>query len=330
MAHMIDKTTGMNAIAYVGDAPWHKLGQKMQAGMSIADWRVAAGLDWEVIKAPVQFTIGDEIQTFSGQNVLHRSDTGAALSIVSDAYKPVQPAAVLDFFRELADIGGFTLETAGALARGRRIWALAKVDDGAPVVGHDVVKPYVLLATSYDGSLATTARFTTVRVVCQNTLSMSNRTAATDIDEVGSVGAAIKVRHDTVFDPAKVRQRLGIVRDQFERWIVEARILAERGMSNAQAETFLRELLPEPYQAPGRKLRTVEDTRGYKRIMELFHGAAIGADLTGGQTRWSMANAVSQYIDHERGWGDDTRMTSAWFGEGEATKNRAMQMLTAA
>jgi hypothetical protein len=35
----------------------------------------------------------------------------------------------------LVDLGGFTMETAGALSYGRRVWALAKVSEGADIVG---------------------------------------------------------------------------------------------------------------------------------------------------------------------------------------------------
>ena len=49
--------------------------------------------------------------------------------------------------------------------------ALAKADDSFDVGGGDTVLPYLLLATSCDGTLSNVAQFTTVRTVCQNTLS---------------------------------------------------------------------------------------------------------------------------------------------------------------
>jgi len=333
MAHMIDTTTGQAAIAYVGETPWHKLGQRLQPGQSIDAWRKAAGLDYEVKKAPVAFCPDEalaELAHFGGRNVLWRSDTKAPLSIVSDDYKIVQPAEVLDFFAELAKIGGFELETAGALSGGTRIWALAKVGEGAPVIGQDKVRPYVLLATSYDGTMATTGKFTAIRVVCHNTLTMSvgfQDAGKIEGDKVGAVSSIVKVRHTDTFDPDRVRLQLGIVRDTFERWLVETRILAETGLTEADADGFLKKLLPEPYAPQGQPKRKVEDTRGYARIMELFQGKAIGSDLTGGQTAWAMLNAVTEYVDHERGWADDTRMTSAWFGPGEQLKNKAAALL---
>lgn len=85
----------------------------------------------------------------------------------------MQPAEVVEFFEDLVSLAGFTLETAGALAGGRRIWALAKTNYEANIAGQDLLKGYLLLATSYDGTFATTASLTDVRVVCQNTLRLS-------------------------------------------------------------------------------------------------------------------------------------------------------------
>ena len=354
MAHMIDETTGVAAIAYVGDSPWHKLGQRLTAGASLEDWRKQAGLGYDVIRAPVQFERLNLSKMFDGdgvsvptvltampeRHVLYRSDTGKALSVVSKDYRVVQPGDVLDFFGQLAEIGGFELETAGALSAGRRIWALAKVNDGAPVIGQDVVRPYVLLATSYDGTLATTAKFTAVRVVCNNTLTMSvgafdastgRASAATETDTVGrAVSSMVRIPHSKTFDAAAVRRDLGIVGNVWDRWLVNTRLMAERGMSLQEADVFAAKLLSS-VQAPsrdGRPLSDIRKSKGFGRIMDMFSGSSlIGGDLTGGQTRWKMLNAVTQEVDYNRGKSDDTRMQSAWFGAGEGIKNSAYEML---
>lgn len=280
MAHELDMTTGKPAIAYVGQPPWHGLGFRLSPGADIETWRKEAGLDYEVARAAVQYerikfdeigvadqiTIPSEMTTMKGRDVLYRTDTGNALSVVSNDYKIVQPGEVLDFFAKLAEIGGFELETAGALSDGKRIWALAKVNDGAPVIGHDVVRPYVLLATSFDGTLATTAKMSTVRVVCSNTLTMSVGSGAesgfaagkAESDTEGrAVSSLVRIPHSKNFDAEKVRLELGIVANVFERWLVEARILSERAMDEREAGNFVAALmimgfdLPAPLGAAG-------------------------------------------------------------------------------
>lgn len=110
-----------------------------------------------------------------GRDVLYRRDTGAALGIVSNEYRVVQPKEVMSFFGELVSASKCQLETAGALSRGRQIWALARMNEEEPVINGDLVRPYLLLTTSFDGSFSTTAKLTAVRVFCHNTLSIALR-----------------------------------------------------------------------------------------------------------------------------------------------------------
>lgn len=348
MAHMIDETTGKAAIAYVGEAPWHKLGQKLSVGAPIGVWRKEAGLDYTVARADVQFEringvdlsldgveVATEIATMPERKVLYRSDTGAPLSVVSKDYKVVQPGEVLDFFGKLAEIGGFELETAGALSDGKRIWGLARVNDGAPIIGQDVVRPYVLLATSYDGTMATTAKMTAIRVVCNNTITMavggSEGLGKTEGDTEGkAVSSMVRIPHSNVFNADEVRMNLGIVANVWEKWLVNTRLMAERHMTIGCADTFVYRLMSSLQSAPrdGRPLPDIRKSKGYERIMNMFEGDLIGDDLTGGMNRWRMLNAVTEFVDHERGKSDNTRMASAWFGTGEGIKNRAYNMLS--
>jgi phage/plasmid-like protein (TIGR03299 family) len=316
---MIDTTTGTAAIAYVGNTPWHGLGQALTPEASIETWTREAGLNYTVNESPVLFQTEATTapEEFKGRKVLHRSDTGAALAVVSDGYRVVQPAEVMGFFGKLVELGGFQMETAGVLSHGRRVWALAKVNEGADIVEGDTVRPYVLLGTSYDGTMATVAKFTSIRVVCNNTI-----TAALNRENSGTV----RVLHSERFNPDAVRLELGIVGDNWERFLVQSRKLSGETMDKIQADSFVTALL-QPFHTSKIELN---QTRGYKRIFELFNGQAIGANIPGvAGTRWAMLNAVTELVDHERGRGNNTRMESAWFGTGAALKNRALELLSA-
>lgn len=335
MAHMIDTTTGRAAMAYVGETPWHNLGQALTAGADLETWRREAGLAYTVERAPVQFqaTPDTPLLTMPDRDVLFRSDTGSALSVVSKGYHVVQPGEVLDFFGKLAEAGGFELETAGALSDGRRIWGLAKVNDGAPVVGHDVVRPYLLLATSYDGTMATTAKFTAIRVVCNNTLTMAAGSAYGSQREhdttEGNVVQCVRVNHSTKFNPDHVRRQLGIVINAWDRWLVEAKALSDVYVSEAQADSVVFDLLSSVQATPpkGQPLPDVRRGKGYRRIMDLFDGQQIGATLCGQKNAWALINACTQYVDWERGNTPDGRMSSAWFGAGDGLKSKAWDMV---
>ena len=326
MAHMIDETTGRAAMAYTGATPWHGLGQALTPGASIETWTREAGLGYDVLESPVQYSTpaSSELQRWPDRKVLHRSDTGAPLAVVSDGYRVVQPAEIMDFFRELVELGGFQLETAGALSDGRRVWALASVAEAAPVVSRDLVKPYLLLGTSYDGTMATVAKFTAIRVVCNNTITAA--VGGYGEKSLGYLKSAVRVLHSERFNAESVRLQLGIVANAWESFLVQSRQLADQPMAAEAADAFVAELL-QPYHTS--KL-PINETRAYKRIIALFNGGAIGSDLPGvAGTRWAMLNAVTELVDHERGRSNNTRIESAWFGAGAALKARAAELLAA-
>jgi phage/plasmid-like protein (TIGR03299 family) len=332
---MIDTTTGRAAMAYTGETPWHHLGQALTPGASIETWTREAGLGYTVLESPVLYRspAATELQSWPHRKVLHRSDTGAPLAVVSDGYRVVQPGQVMDFFRELVELGGFQLETAGALSDGKRVWALASVGDAAPVVSRDIVKPYLLLATSYDGTMATVAKFTAIRVVCNNTITAavggySNGAPIKGEAEtsLGYLKSAVRVLHSENFKADAVRMELGIAADAWERFLINSRQLAGIGMAREEADDFLAALLTPWHRAA----KDVKETRAYGRILQLFNGGAIGNDIPGvAGTRWGMLNAVTELVDHERGRSDNTRIESAWFGTGAALKSRAVELLTA-
>lgn len=329
MSHEItQRANGFNEMAYVGATPWHGLGQKLTAGADIDAWRVEAGMDWKVQRAKVRYAVGhgttpDDYATVDGQHVLLRSDTKAALGIVSERFKVVQPRDVLEFFRDLTEGAGFAMDTAGTLHGGRVFWALASIGQDAVIKDRrDKVGGYLLLSTACDGTMATTGRFTTVRVVCNNTLSMAVR---------GKADA--KVNHRSVFDPEAMKDELGIARDQFTAWAQTMRLLAMERVSLDTAEQHVFNVLTgkDWDKAHANEITDARDSTGFKSILSLFNGAGKGADLDGAKgTAWGLLNAVTQYVDHEiRARSTDNRLQSAWFGPGEKMKARAVELLTA-
>lgn len=330
MAHQIDLTAGRAAMAYIGETPWHGLGQALQPGASIEEWQQAAGLNWECKRDVVQFTRnGDPSDTegqpdiVSDQHVLWRSDTGNALSVVGKDYQIVQPAEAMDFFRRAGEKNGFVMETAGALFDGRRIWGLARTGDDAKVLD-DTIRPYLLLATSYDGTLSTIAQFTTIRVVCNNTLSASLH---------GNKGHnRIKIPHSAVFKADDALSALGMRLDgeSWAEFIARATRLARKKVSDPQMDDYLQLLMGGHDELPTdvELLNKARASKGYRRIMSLFNGGQKGADQDATKgTAWGALHAVTQYVDWEVGRLQSNRLDSAWFGLGANLKAKAINTI---
>jgi len=315
MPHEIDISAGKPAIAYVGEKPWHGLGEQLEPGASFETWLSAAGLKWRLERLPVQYLVSGGLKTMDDRFVLVRSDTHAALSVVSDDYQIVQPSEVLEFYRDLVETCGYTLETAGALDYGRKVWALARTGrtEAADVGGNDELAAYVLLATSCDKTLATTAAFTSIRVVCQNTLFFA-------LEDVGTNKRGhIKVAHNIYFNAQEVKEQLGIIDKAWPAFLEHVRKMAKHSMEPKKASSFFQELFP---QGKGKRLSS-RAQREYETIIGLFQSAP-GQEMSSAKgTLWGAVNAVSYYADHVRSGTAGERLNSAWFGSGSALKERA-------
>ncbi len=317
MAHEItQRADGFNEMAFVGETPWHGLGQEIDENSSIEEWQKAAGMDWTINSSPIKFDAEGNDQLYSGQNVLYRSDTHLPLSVVSNRYKAVQPVEVLEFFRDLIDENKFKIHTAGTLRGGKRMWALAETGKFGEVCKGDGVGGFLLLSTSCDRTLATTARFTTVRVVCNNTLTMA----------VNDKSNCVSFSHIQQFDHEKVKEKLGTAVASFGSFMEMAKILQKQKMSIPKAKEFLDALIAPLNQV---KDQPLSENRAYKKIIALFDEDAKGQELVG-NTKWGMLNAVTEYVDHHNpSRNNDARLDSAWFGTGDRLKAKAVQLLTA-
>lgn len=310
----------VQTMAYAGAEPWHGLGNKLAPNQPIELWAERAGMNWRIEEAEVRFVAAGNrslgsIHAFPEQKVLYRSDTKAPLSVVSARYQVVQPSEILEFYRDLTEVGGFQLETAGVLKEGRKLWALARTGQRATLKGKDEVNGYLLLATACDGTLATTAQFTSVRVVCNNTLQIA----------LGDSASAVKVPHRSQFDAQAVKRQLGIAISSWDAFIARTKALAERKVSDSAAEAFLRRVLT--YSTPNASDRDTlaVNERAIKAVGQLYAGRGKGADLASASgTAWGLLNSVTEYVDHfRRARSDDHRRDAAWFGQGAAIKQKA-------
>lgn len=337
MAHNLSiRKNGMAEMAYVGEKPWHRLGQEVPKGCSIDDMRKAAGLDWHAIATPVQYHNQDGLLLpYDTRRVIYRSDTSAPLGDVSEKYQLVQPQQVLEIFRDMTESGGWYIHTAGALRGGAKVWAMATNDALSKTVGgkYDRVKANMLCATSLDGSMRTTCKLVAERVVCENTWNIA----------LAEEGEQVVLSHRGVFDMSAIKESLGVAVYSFDAMIEQANAMADRAVGVDEAMHVLRELFGQPTDKelkpsmPDFEFQRVmaqfgtgpkREQRSVGRAMALFGGEGLGANLPNAKgTAWGLLQAVTQHIDHERGRTDDTRMDSAWFGDGELVKGMAYSTL---
>lgn len=348
MAHQIEQ------IAYVGETPWHGLGNQLSPHQPIEVWAQQAGMDWRIESSDVSYMAQNErgqsiIMPYEEQRVLYRSDTHAPLSVVSQRYQEVQPKQILEFYRDLTEQSGFELETAGVLKGGKKFWALAKTGQTSALKGKDVSNGYILLATACDGTLATTAQFTSIRVVCNNTLAIA-------LKGQNSSAGVVKVPHSTKFDAQKIKQQLGISVRAWEDHMYEMKQLSQRKVTQGEAAAYFDAVfnntsLSVPEQEDGiiqfyRNVamqvqnnnpatkadnKTEPNGRAMSKVMTMFNGQGRGAELSSAKdTAYGLLCSITEFADHERrAMSQDHRLDSAWFGAGAGLKQRGLEQALA-
>jgi len=304
MAHLVE------SMFSVRKAPWHGLGAVLKDHPSLEDGLRLAGLDWTVRRERLYTAGGQQAPAFA---VVRESD-GRVLGAVGERYRPLQNSDAFAWFAPFLQAGEASLETAGSLADGARVWVLARLNR-APlevVPGDDVVK-YLLLSNSHDGSLAVRVGFTPERVVCANTLSAAH---------AGRGSQLVRLRHCSGLkrNLANVRETIDRVNACFEATAEQYRRLAVRGINQADLKRYVSRVLEAP-ERPGARLANI-----IEKITGLVEAGAgnDGARVRG--TYWAAFNGVSHWLSHERGRSPDGRLNSLWFGDGARLNDRALSV----
>lgn len=314
----------VETMAYVGEAPWHGQGEPVPPNVTAEEMIRAAGLDWAVEKRPARGTKpavnshGEE--KFSRYELVrvprpYSQEEEVVLGLVSNRYEPLQNSEAFQFFDPIVDRKTATYETAGALGDGERIWVMAQMPGAIEVVRGDECQKYLLLSNSHTGQGLVIVKFTAVRVVCQNTLTMAM--------EDGQ--SAFRVRHS-----AKMNERL----DEVGELIAAANQIYREAAARFQklAATQVKDVqMLEEYLAalfPKSEPQKKNDTHSPKwdHVIELFE-TIPDLQLPGVKgSFWAAYNAVTRFEDYRlvKDENEANRLNRVWFGAGADLKVKAL------
>ena len=315
MAHMVE------TMAYAGELPWHGLGTKVNENISVDDMLKEAGLDWRVAKIPA-YAQFDNKSIYSGHDMLVRESDGQPLDMVKENWVPVQNADAFEFFREFVEAGDMEMHTAGSLQDGKRVWCLAKVKDDFTINGDDRVDSFLLLTNPHMYGRAVDIRFTPIRVVCNNTLTLS-------LANKGDYQVALN--HKKAFDAQEAKELLGIAKGKMETYKDMATFLSSKRYTDAQLRTYFSTVFANQnpkVKGIGFNPESVEDFEKYgsknaKTAMNIIK-TQPGAQFAEG-SYWQAFNAVTYMTDHVLGRENDTRLASSWYGVNKNKKTKALE-----
>lgn len=330
MSDMIATTAGRKAIAFIGATPWHGFGQRLTADASVETWVKEAGLGYTVAKSPpVEANVAlegekENFQAIKNQVALFRTDTRRILGVVSNSHhKIVQPREMIEFFTDLIKDSGYTLDVAGAIRGGARVWGLANVPEAEMRIGGiDIVRPYLLLSTVYDGMRASRAQFTAVRVVCNNTDQMAY--AEYEADKEAKLKSYVTVPHNREFVRKDIQAELGLVVAAAKQYAEHAEAMAVTKCSEADAVKFIIDLFAKYDKKTGEV--TAASGAVCAGVLDSVKNSPGSNLKTANGTVWGLLNGVTHFLDFKaRARSDENRLNSTWFGDSALLKQKAQK-----
>lgn len=307
MAHEIFE----NRALFVGQPAWHSLGTVVQDAPSTEDAIRLAKMDDLVSVVPSGYWYKGTFHGAEKCAVVRESD-GLQVGTCSEDYTPLQTKDAFSWFNPLIASGMVRLEACGVLRKGRRYWILARVVGATiDVTNGDAIEQFVLLANSHDGSLAITAGFTTVRVVCANTLAIALSEASRLLKFRHTKGALVKLEN--------AREAFDVARAQLVKQADAFRFLASKACDDSLFRQYARETF-----VPNSANDETSSKTLVNKVYPLFTDGR-GAELSRG-TLWGAFNALTEFNTHERGNNADNRVNNLWFGKGAESNQRALNV----
>ena len=309
MAHELEVVNGKAKMVYAGAVPWHGLGKQISPDLTPEQVLAEAGLDWEVSKVPAFANIAGK-QTAVGWSALVRSEDNKVLDVVSDDWNPVQNQEAFEFFNDFIAEGDMEMHTAGSLRGGQIVWALAKVKDSFELFGGDRVDSYLHFTNFHKYGCSTDVRFTPIRVVCNNTLTLSLNT---------KVERMVKISHRREFDGDNVKLMLGVAQEKLSKYKEMAKFLGAKRYTADSMVDYFKSVFPVSGPENSKK----EISKSAKTALGVVD-TQPGAEFARGSF-WQLFNTVTYLTDHLAGNTADTRLQSAWYGSNKVLKTRALE-----
>lgn len=315
MSHNLLIENNKASMMYYDEVPWHGLGTRLDRPATSQEAIEAANLNWLVEKKPLYLKFKPKVQVNEAFAIVRKDhltkNEPTVLGVVGKNYKPVQNHEAFEFFDDIVGAGKAIYHTAGALSDGKIIWILAKLPGYIRVVGDDITHKYLLLSNSHDGSTSVQIKFTPIRVVCNNTLTIAL-----------NKGETLKAKHtrDVKERLTQAKELLGIIDNRFNGIEKSFREMAQVKVNQSRLNEYLKNVFPDPQD----ELLLPNTIKAREMAQELFE-TGIGAEMQGVKgTLWGAYNGITEMIDHKNTrLNADKKSTNILFGAGYNTKVKA-------
>ena len=321
-------------------AGWHNLGIVMQDDVSMEDALLLAGMRYEYTLSPTfvevdgrNIAVNGDRQAVLRTNIDNPDDIKAFGGGLSTKFKP-HSLLIFGAGPRISSARA-SVEVVGNIKDGAHSFASIKLPAAALKDTDDRVQMYLTVSTGHDGTRATTATVSPVRVVCSNTLSMSDMSRLK-----AKVGHRVSLNTTDTEDQKKM---LGLVK----KAMVEQVGAVESAYSTLKAITLrpedmvkvVEDLFPIPEavtKKPYADLKTGErrllslNTNARTNVLKLQAESPYRAKGDDGWSLWQAVVEYSDYFANVKGKDLESRRAErVMTGRADDLKERAMQLILA-
>ena len=314
----------------VKEIPWHQQGEILSDYPTTEEAYEKSGLNWEVQKIQMSYAFNGE-QKMSSDFALVRDLDGSQLGTCKQGYEIFQNLDGFEWCRPLVETDLWKYETAGSLRNGVVGWILLKQGE-IELVHQDVLKQYLLLTWAHDGSKPVQPMSTSIRVVCNNTLTAALNEA--------SFRNRVKHTSKMIMKLEEIRKLYEATKEQFEHQKEMLARMLDFKMTEGKINEYIDNVMKNAFdienldEMKDGKKKTINQKIRATLIDGAFNGTGT-AELGISNTMYGVFNGVEEAVEHSLGGKRVVdRGMNILFGTGrgivDTAYNTSLQMMQAA
>lgn len=245
---------------------------------------------WEYEAVRVWTGDRDPLEEAEGWQAIRRTDNHHVFAFPTSGYRIHNRRDwCLKLVSEITDTaaGDLGIAGAGVLRNGAQCYVQFELPENVQANGEEL-RPFILAATSGDGSIRSVVKTGVTRVVCDNTLAAG----------LAEKGNAFRVKHTSNSEVklSEARDALGILHKASEDFIREMDQLMNTPVSDAEWGKIVAQMIPELHKAKTERSKTMAENRA-ARLLHLYNNDMRVAPWR--DTAWGVTQAFSTYSQHE-------------------------------
>ena len=323
MAHELNFNAKRKTYSFVTNTEkaWHGLGTIVDHAMTSEEAIKLANLDFDVKQTSIHARIVNEegialYSPYEEKVANYRTDNNEVLGLVGSRYEIIQNTEAFGFFDSIIDKGEAIFQTAGALGKGERIFITAKLPEDMLVKGEHCEK-YIILSNSHNGSSAIVAGFTTVRIVCNNTLQAALGSMSNKVSIIHRKGAKNELEQAHTLMNISSKYMLE-VEELFNQ-------MAKTPIADDNLKTYITDVMKPTYI--GFDADKKDSTRFKNQVNDIYEfalGHPTQQTNAARGTVWGAYNSISGYYNHVKTYRtQEDKFKTQLFGTGNTIINKA-------